>query len=401
MFAFFVMVLLVSVAVAIVAFVFLDGITLKELGCQFLAQLAIAGIAAGIVSCANTSDVEVWNGAVTGKEQVYVPCSHSYQCNCVAVSCGKDCSTTVCSTCYDHPNDWDWDVYTSNGETIEIERLDRQGFKKPPRWTAVKVGEPTTTSHTYVNYVKASPDSLFRHQGLAEKHAKTLPEYPGKVYDYYRLDHYVHDGSGSQDAEWNRQLARINAELGKKKQANVIVVKTYGRSPEWFYALEEKWVGGKKNDIVIVIDEAGFREPANGAKPQWVEVMAWTSNEMLKVKLRDDIMALDYAGVEQAIPVIEHDVDQYYVRKPMKDFEYLKASMVPSTTQWTVTLIVSLVAAVGLTWFFQVNDVFNEEGRGGGYMGTRMPFDSRLRTWKEYVKGLFPLRRKRRQKRGA
>src|SRR5574342_424492 len=169
MLAFFLIVLLVPLALAGFAYAFLDGVSLKEFGLVVLACLIVAGSSAGIVSCANTHDVEVWNGVVTGKEQNTVSCSHSYQCNC-RQSCtgsGKNQScTTVCDTCYEHSHDYDWDVYTSINDTITIDRVDRQGVNEPSLWTAVKMGEPVSVTHSYKNYIKASPGTLFRHQGL-------------------------------------------------------------------------------------------------------------------------------------------------------------------------------------------------------------------------------------------
>lgn len=320
MFAFFLIVFLVPLAIAGLAYAFLDGITLKEFGCTILACLVVAGSSAGIVSCANTHDVEVWNGVVTGKEQVWVSCSHSYQCNCrqVCTGSGKNQScSTVCDTCYEHTNDWDWDVYTSNQETITIDRVDRRGSHEPPRFTAVRMGEPTSQTHSYTNYVKASPDSLFRHQGLKEKYASEIPQYPGDVYDYYRLDRLVTVGFSLTDARaWNADLARINADLGRPKQVNIIVVLVRNKPHDWYSALEETWIGVKKNDAVLVVSVD------NDMKPQWAEVMAWTTNEAFKVKLRDDIMDEQVINRNTTMTALANNVRSYYVRKPMKDFEY-------------------------------------------------------------------------------
>ncbi len=364
MVAFFLIVLLVPTAIAGLAFVMLDGVTLKEFGLVVLMTLVVAGSSAGIVSCANTHDVEVWNGWVTQKERDRVSCSHSYTCNCHAVSCGKDCTTTVCSTCYEHSNDWDWNVHTSNGETITINRIDRQGVHEPPRFTAVVMGEPTSLTHSYKNYIKASPGSLFRHQGLKEKYASSLPAYPQGVYDYHRLDRLVLAGATVHDAKaWNNDLSRINAELGRKKQVNMIVVVARDKPRDWYYALEESWIGGKKNDVILVVSVD------SDLKPQWAEVMTWTTNELFKVKLRDDVMDMPNLDRGGLLVRLSSNVETFYQRKPMKDFEYLSSSITPSSTQWVLTLLIATVIALGMTWAFQVHDVFGEEGYG--YMRRR------------------------------
>ena len=358
--AFFLILLGVPLVIAAAAFIFLDGITWKEFACIVLAQCVVAGSSAGIVSCANTRDTEVWNGVVSGKKQVWVSCSHSYQCNCRTVTSGSgknQTTSTVCDTCYEHSNDYDWDVYTSNGETITINRVDRQGVYEPPRFSAVRMGEPTSLTHSYTNYVKASPGTLFRHQGLKEKYASNLPQYPEDVYDYYKLDRLVTVGFSLPDAKaWNRELMRINADLGRPKQVNIVVVLVKNQAPDWYYALEETWIGGKKNDAVLVIsvDDA--------MKPQWATVMAWTTNELFKVKLRDDIMKEETLDRDAVMTSLANNVRETYVRKPMKDFEYLSSAITPSTTEWVITMIVGLIVAIGLIIFFQGNDVFGDEG---------------------------------------
>lgn len=363
--AFFAIVFLVPLVVAIAAFIFFDGITLKELLVIAGAQLVVAGSSAGITSCAATHDVETWNGRVTSKEQKWVSCEHSYQCNCITTTTGSgnnQTTTTTCQTCYDHSNDWDWNVYTSNGEVITINRVDRQGVWQPARWASVAMGEPTSVSHNYTNYIKASPGTLFRHQGLKEKYASSLPQYPDSIYDYYRLNRLVQVGGVSvpNAREWNDELSKINADLGSARQANIIVVLTSGKPDDWFYALEESWVGGKKNDITLVISVD------QNMKPQWSQVMAWSSNQAFQVNLRDDINDEPVINQSVVTSIIKKHVATEFKRKPMKDFEYLKSSITPSGTAWTISLIIGFLTAIGLVWFFQVNDVFDEE-RGRSY----------------------------------
>lgn len=137
MIAFFLIILGVPFLIALAAFVFLNGITLKEFGIILLAELIIAGSSAGIVSCANTHDVEVWNGRVAKKYSERVSCEHSYQCHCRQECSGsgknRSCSE-VCDTCYEHSYDVSWRVVTTNSEMITIARVNRQGTQEPGRW---------------------------------------------------------------------------------------------------------------------------------------------------------------------------------------------------------------------------------------------------------------------------
>lgn len=375
MLAFFLILLGVPLVAAAAAFVFLDGITWKEFGLIVLAQAFIAGCSAGIVSCSNTQDVEVWNGRVASKQKEAVMCAHTYSCNCHEVCSGsgknKSCRQE-CDTCYKHytgfrtipGNDYDWNVRTTNGELVTIDRIDEQGVHEPPRFTSVRIGEPTSLTHSYTNYIKAAPDTLFRHQGLKEKYASKIPAYPDNVWDYYHVSHLVEIGTLNEAqvslpnrGEWNENLSELNAYLGASKQVNIIVVAVGDVPQEYFYALEEAWIGGKKNDVVLVIsvDRTTWA-------PRWASVMAWTSNEFFKVKLRDDIMANPVITHEAVLKNLRDDVGQHYVRKPMADFQYLQSSITPTSTQWVITVIIGLLVAAGLIVFFQKNDVFGDEG---------------------------------------
>lgn len=359
----FLLFLICPLLVALGFFFILKGITWKELGLLILAELIVAGVSVVIVYHMNTSDEETWNGWVSQKKQEWTSCTHSYQCRCrTETSCSgsgknKSCSTSEhCDTCYEHSNDWNWVVYTSNKESIEIDRIDRQGSSTPPRWAAIRIGDPTAQTHSYTSYIKAAPDTLFRHQGLTEKYANKIPKYPGKIYDYYHINRLVTQGLSVTDPQaWNEGLEKINSDLGAKKQANMIVVLTT-EPDSWYYALEQSWIGGKKNDVILVIGM-----DASTGKPQWAQVMCWTTAKIFEVKLRDAVRDLPSITPEATLKVMHDNVEQYFKRKPMKDFEYLQASITPSGTEYTISILIGLLIAGLLIWLFEVKDIFGDE----------------------------------------
>ena len=310
-------------------------------------QILVAGISTAICYHSNTSDVEIWNGTVIAKKKVRVSCSHSYSCGCYTDCSGsgkdKSCST-LCSTCYHHDWDWDWRILTSNSEEIEIDRVDDQGSETPPRWSQVIVGEPTAVPHQFTNYIKASPDSLFRRQGQASPLIQNLiPPYP-QVRDYYRIDRLLLvNGAQAPSEEWNESLNKLNAEVGAKKQINVLVVLVRNLGPEFFFALEQEWIGGKKNDCVIVI---GTDDKSQHVL--WARAMVWSTDEKFRVKLLQGIQdqTLDPQHTLKAIRLAMPDFE----RKPMRDFEYLQASITPTLGQWISCLLVSLGISSLLSW---------------------------------------------------
>lgn len=352
----FLILLLVPCIPALLGFFFKGRITKKEFALQVGVQVVLAVGMAFFIHHQSMHDVELWNGYVTSKQSHHVSCEHSYQCHCHDVCDSKGKCREECDTCYEHSYDVDWDVYTSNSETIAIDRIDRQGTLEPPRYASVVFGEPTTVAHSYKNYIKASPDSLFRHQGLIEKYQRFIPSYPNQVYDYYHADKFVTVGFRMDDRNWDIALEKLNAEVGRPKQANIIVVVVRNQPQEYFYALEEAWIGGKKNDTILVIGVDDH------LVPQWATVMCWTSQEIFKVRLRDDIMAeggpLDRMKV---MADLQKDVTQYYVRKPMAEFQYLEASITPTSGQWVGTIVVGLIISVILTIVTTKYDLFGED----------------------------------------
>ena len=361
----FIVLFAIPVLLGAVGFIFSKAITWKEFLIQVAAQAVVASISVGVVYWDNTDDTEILNGTVTSKEQESVRCSHSYDCNCRNVPryctdkkghrsrCG---TRRKCDTCYEHTNDWNWDVNSSVG-SFTISRIDRRGSSEPPRWSAVRIGDPVSVTHSYTNYIKASPGSVFRHSGIAEKYTKFIPEYPKAIHDYYRLNRVVLvNGAQVPDSgAWNTSLSELNGKLGAARQVNMVVVIAKNLPDEFYYALEESWIGGKKNDAVLVIGVG------SDLRPQWATVMAWSVNKLFEVKLRDDIMDLPTLTKDGVINALDRNVSGYYKRKPMADFEYLAAAITPSTTQWVVTLILGLMVAIGLVWLMHHHDVFDEE----------------------------------------
>lgn len=343
-------------------------VTLGEFGAHAFASIVVAGVSCAIIYHSNVADTETWNGSVTGKASVRVSCSHSYCCQwcqrCSGSGKNRSCHSYCCRTCYDHPYDVDWDVRTTIG-TININRIDRQGVNEPPRWTRVFTGEPVSRSKGYTNYIKAAPDSLFRDQGLIEKYQAKLPEYPGDIYDYYRIDRLVSVGVKVHEAKrWNEFLSEVNARVGAPKQANIIVVMTT-EDEKFYYALRQHWLGGKKNDIVVVMGVDPTGRPQH-PKIEWARVMSWAQDDIFHVKLRDDLLNIaGFAEPERVLPIVELNVVEYFRRKPMADFEYLESSITPTVTQLVIALLINTLVSIGIAIFVVKNDFDSPIGRFG------------------------------------
>lgn len=339
-----------------------------ELDAKSIAIYSIAAVAAVVAinamiigggAASKMMDTEIVNGEVTGKEQERVSCSHSYSCNCKSVTTcsgsgsSRSCSTSQsCDTCYEHSNDWDWNLLTNLGKKIEIDRIDRQGKFAPPRWQQSRAGDPVAMKHTFSNYVKASPMSLFNkdNEPLIAKFANQIPAYPDAIYDYHYLNRVINLGVPIPDLNvWNQQVSAMLKQLGPQKQANLVIILTKNADSNFAEAVKAKWLGGKKNDVTVIIGMPDY------PKIGWVAVNAWTDKEIFKVKLRDALMDLEEYNTPAMLTAIFENVKSDFVRKSFKDYEYLKEDIQLDTWQYVLLVILNIGLAVGTFFVIMKN----------------------------------------------
>lgn len=344
--------LIPSMVILLFAWWISKEITIKEVLVQLLAQMALIGLMTFMIFHSNNLDTEVWNGVISSKERKVVSCSHSYSCRCRPVCTGSgktgSCSTK-CDTCYKHSYDVSWYAFNNIGESFTISRVNSQGTIEPPRWSSIRKGDPTSTTHSYQNYIKGNPSSLFRDQGLKSQFKGQLPTYPEKIYDYYKLNRLVSLGVSVDKDLWNNKISEINGRLGKEKQVNFVVVLTKNKPTIYANALGQHWLGGKKNDVILLIDVNDSLEI------NWAEVISLTYPDF-KVNLRNDINIVKTLSID-VLDIAETRIKNSFKRRPMSDFEYLNAAVMPSTNQWIFGLLFSIILSLGLSYLFHKIDL--------------------------------------------
>lgn len=303
-------------------------------------------------------DTEIWGGVVTKKDRDEVHCRHSYDCNCRMVP--EQYSDTKgriktrlrrkCDTCYEHPYDVDWDIYTSLGNHT-IDRIDRQGLQEPPRWTVVKVGEPVADTRTYYNWLKATKYSLLKKDKTVIGRQWRIPAYPDQIYDIWKIDRLVNLGVKIPDAAlWNSDLMVVNSKVGPAKQANVVVVLTPEKDSAFGQGLYDGWRGAAKNDVVIVI---GSTQPPI---IDWVEVFAMTKSSAFQLKMKEDIQNLTILDRPTFMKVVTARIMSTYQRERMRNYEYLENEITPpvSLFAWEGGIF-CLLMSIGLYFIFQAH----------------------------------------------
>ena len=199
---------------------------------------------------------------------------------------------------------------------------------------------------------------MLRKVGQGEKFSKLVPAYP-RVYNSWDCDRVLTLGLQVPDkALWNKKLMEINGRLGARKQVNIILVFVNSEDSSYIHALEEKWLGGKKNDLVLIVGATQY------PKIDWVRIMSWSRSEDLKVELRDGMMNLNTLDKrDEVLTLIEQQVDQKFVRTPMAQFEYLLASWQPSTGVLVTLFVLGILGSVGMTIYFFQADPFETGDR--------------------------------------
>lgn len=309
-------------------------------------------------------DREFLNGYVTGKKQVRVSCEHSYDCNCRTVTTGTGenrRSRRECDTCYEHSNDWDWDVYTSLSKTITIDRIDRRGSQEPPRWSKVVVGESVAIEHSYLNYIKGARHTVLKDISV-DVTGLSIPPYP-TTFDYYRATRVLRVGTPfPRDVNvWADDLNDRLKTLGAQKHANAVVVFT-SYPDSYRFALKQEWIGGKSNDTIVVI---GVDKEGNYV---WSDAFGWSRSSLIYVTIRNELMDLPSVLDHKAVlDVIQRNITKHYERRSTSEFEHLANDFNPGIGLTSFLALLIVLSLSVITYFAHKEDLFANIGRRRRY----------------------------------
>ncbi|MFA6604297.1 MAG: hypothetical protein WCT10_05720 [Patescibacteria group bacterium] len=362
--------LLVPVILGLGGLLFSKGrVTLKEFFVHEAVVIIIIASGYFIAFSGMTADTELWNGVVAKKWQGTQHCCHSYPCNPHPCNCDSKGSCSTCwDTCYRHSRDINWNAESSNGEGIYSNGCNAPNSSAPARWNTIVIGEPTAVEHGYTNYIKGNPDSILRRTGAAERFAGKLPSYP-TVYDYYRANRFLTVGVKlSGVARLNQRLSEINAKLGRAKEVNIIVIAVGESDQSYLEAIRETWLGGKKNDVIVVIGLAAMPEAPDRQDIAWAGVVSWTKNEDVKIAIRDRILDLKTFDGSKILEIVQEEVAAKFVRRPWADFDYLKSTLEPPRWALWFLGILGCLISIGLQVHFWIADPFGDgrDDRFGG-----------------------------------
>jgi len=348
----------------IAKYIFRTTFNWKEFGIS-VAIVSIFTIGAWQISkFSQTIDFEIWNGYITNKKRVHDSYVETYECNCYTTCSGSGNSqvcTQHCSICTEDHYTVKWYAESTVGE-IQFKYRDSTSKSvynepDPPAYKNCKIGEPAAQEYRYTNYIRAVPESLFNDNGTtaSEQFVGKIPPYP-RVYNFYKVRRVLNIGATipkNAIDKINDGLSNELKTLGTMKQANIIVILTSISDPSYRYAVEQAWLGGKKNDIVVFVG-------LNQNKIIWSDVMTWalnSGNELFQVTLRDEIMKQKVLDPDKFVSLVSNTVLKLYDRPQMKDYEYLADEVKPPL--WVVLILVILAfgGSAILTYIFHKHEI--------------------------------------------
>lgn len=295
-------------------------------------------------------DTQVFNGYVTEKERVYNPRQESYSCNPHTVTDSKGNSSTVYDTCYRTIPEWDYVVRSTVGNT-KISRIDIDGKRTPERFKEVVIGEPFAQESMFLNYLKLSDTTLFKEMvDKDNKYVDKIPDYPA-VYDYYRMDRVIsYNNVGIDNKKLNNMLNDYLKNNGSVYQVNIIpVFVSDDTSVDFFYALQANWIGGKKNDIITVVQLN--KDKSVG----WVKVMSRADTEVFNTSLEMDLQNIKDFSEEKYITVLNENLKSRYKRVDFeKKYSFLESDFNPTWAQIFCCIFALIIGSIAVMAGYKV-----------------------------------------------
>lgn len=325
-----------------------------------------------------TSDVETWSGYVTATSHYGQWVEEYQQAHTETYACGTDNkgNTQYCTRTYyttEHDTHYEhWTVNRDFGTYQDEEVIDETSYIQIKKSFGNQIHEIGTqsTSHVggsydggdrniYITYprngyvVPVTTIFLFKNKIKASPTTFSFAKVPTNISVYAWPDNpnfFISDrlmGSARMCVN-SRDWDLMNTRLGPTKKVNVIMIGFGNKGPEYGQWQQAKFIGGKKNDLVLTFGGGSRTSPA-----QWAYVFGWTEKEIVKKNI--ETILLDHPINESIIPLIEKEINQHYEKKDWSKFEYITIDP-PLWSYWTF-LIVLVISQVGLYLWFHFNDI--------------------------------------------
>lgn len=280
----------------------------------------------------SASSYEILSGRVTGKEVVYDPTTESYDCGKDSQGNTKTCTRTV-------PR-WRFEVQSDVGTWWDHSY---SRWNVPSVYERAVLGEPFAREKMFMNYQYVNDETVVLNK--ANSYAQWLPDYPS-VYNGYKVDRAM-SNVVNMDA-MNAALAQAQITWGPKYGANVLVAVVHEKQEGFADALRNKWVGGKKNDVVIVLYiNSELHVTKARVFSRSTNTKRTTEFADFNTTVRENAQRIDTLDPQKLVAVIDAALP-YFEREDLSKHDYGAAAY---SAAWWVNMIgvfVLLVVAFGL-----------------------------------------------------
>lgn len=293
-------------------------------------------------------------------EYIHKTCSRSHE-RCSGSGNNRSCTTYYtyydCSYVDRHPAKWESD-HGSVDESMYLTAVSLWGNKK--------FIDMNRRYHSYDGdaYTTVMPDSAnqpfsprvlgFSTQGSYENKVvfsksvfkfKEVTLEDAKAYGLYEWGESPLMGVSDKYADMI--LRNTNYLYGASRQMSLRVLVFRNKGIESAFWQESYWNGGNKNEFNVCI---GVDADNNIS---WVKVISWTTNEVLKLEVRDAILDMKTFQIHTIARYLAKYVPPRFVRREFKEFDYLPD---PPTGVWVyVVAIIIMIGAFIATFFINVN----------------------------------------------
>ena len=327
------------------------------------AALLLAAIFHGVSIWGMTDDIETWSGYITRATHFPLWVEEYQEAHYVTHTDGKGHTyTTVYYTTEYRTHPEYWEAFTqyddheiSAGFFGEI----CYNFSNLVTEDGHKGGFYSGDPNVYVTYNKNGfiyPTTILRHWSNRVKVAPSVFSFvsvPTNIAVYawprnpdWRISQRL---LGAAPALFDQlEFDRINSRLGASKKMNLIFVGFGDKDSTYGQWQEAKWLGGKKNDLVVAFGGMTKNRPA-----AWVHVFGWSESFLAKRNI--ETLFMTYPASPQLMQLVENEVKARYTIKDWSKFDYLTVE--PPTWSYIVYFIVLILTQGGLYFFFHTEEL--------------------------------------------
>jgi hypothetical protein len=293
---------------------------------------------------------EPWN------EYIHKTCSQEH---CSGTGKDRSCYTTYYDCSYVEEHSEYWEALDNAGNERSVSRSEfeqaknlwaNNTFMDMHRDYHTKDGDAYTTRMPDSAMQPMSPRILgyskegrYRNKVVFSKSVfkfKDIQPDEDSTYGLYAWNGSPLMGSGNQIVL--NLLNNANYLYGFRDQVSLRLL-VFKNKPELAGFLQEsKWNGGNKNEFNVCVGVDNQNEIG------WVKVISWTTNEKLKLEVRDSIYSMKKLNEVDVAKYLVSYVPQKYVRREFKEFEYLPTPESP----WLYVLGIGIVLVFGVICVF-------------------------------------------------